>query len=522
MGLLLLVVRIILAAVFVLAGAAKVTSLKASRKAVADFGLPHWIADPIGSVLPFAELTVAALLLPVRSAWIGGVGALALFVTFIAAIGVNLTRGRKPECQCFGQIQSKPIGWQTLTRNGVLAALAALVVWAGAAAETSVIDVMAGLSGTQAVMSAVVAMVLATIAGQTWLIFHLFKQHGRLLVRMDELEKYIAAAPATAQRPHDPALQGLPLGAPAPGFELPTLAGESLALDNLHEGKPAVLIFSDSNCGPCTALLPEIGRWQREYEDKVRIVLISRGSEKANRAKAKHHGIRSVLVQKDQEVAELFRASGTPAAVLVRADGAIGSRIANGSEAITTLVATAVGGPLPVAATSGVNGRGKVLPMPVMAHGGLPIGEVAPPVSLPDLSGRTVSLSDFKGGKTLVLFWNPGCGFCQRMLPDLKDWEENRSNGAPELILISIGTVEANQKMGLRSPVLLDAQSRLRGQFRGSATPSGVLVDADGKIASELVVGAADVFALVGIANARAAGRARGGTGVTSFVADSL
>jgi thiol-disulfide isomerase/thioredoxin len=506
MGLLLLIARIMLAAVFATAGAAKLTNLKASRKAVDDFGVPAWLSHPIGSALPFAELTVAISLVSVRSAWWGGVGALVLLAAFIAAIAVNLALGRKPDCQCFGQIQSKPIGWPTLARNGALAALAALVVWAGPA-QTSVIDVMVGLSGPQAVVAAVVVIVLAAIAGQTWLIFHLFKQHGRLLLRIDELEKRFAAAPAATQRPPAPAAQGLPLGAPAPTFELPTLAGQSLALDILHSSKPAVLIFSDPNCGPCTALLPEIGRWQRDYGEKVRIALVSRGSEKANRSKVKPHGVRDVLLQTDREVAELYQANGTPAAVLVQPDGSIGSRVASGSEAITTLVATAAGVPIPTATASGGNGRGKILPMPMTAHSGLPIGEAAPSITLPDLTGRSVSLSDFKGRKTLVLFWNPGCGFCQRLLPDLKAWEENRSNGAPELLVISTGAAEANEKMGLRSPVLVDGDFNTARQFRGGGTPSGVLVDSEGNIASELAIGGSAVLALVGVTQSKRAAK---------------
>jgi peroxiredoxin/uncharacterized membrane protein YphA (DoxX/SURF4 family) len=499
MGLLLIVARIILAAVFAVAGTAKLTNLKGSRKVVTDFGLPNWLANPLGSVLPFAELTVALLLLPVGSAWWGGLGALGLLIAFIAAIAVSLAQGRKPDCQCFGQIRSKPIGWPTLLRNSVLASCASLVVYGGTVAQVSLIEVIARLSGTQALALAVTLIVLTVIAGQTWLIFHLFKQHGRLLLRMDEMEKRLAAAPATAQRPQAPAPHGLPLGAPAPAFELAAVGGQTLTLEDLHRGKPAVLIFSDPNCGPCTALLPEIGRWQRDYAEKVRIALVSRGTVKANRAKTEQLGVRDVLLQKDREVAELYQANGTPAAVLIRADGAIGSRVVAGSEAITGLVASAAGVPIPITATSGGNGRGKILPMPMPAHAGLPIGEVAPSVTLPDLTGRTVSLSDFKGRKTLVLFWNPGCGFCQRMLPDLKAWEENRSNGAPDLLLISTGTVESNQNAGLRSPVLLDAELAVARQFRGGGTPSAVLVDAEGKIASELAVGAPGVLALTGV-----------------------
>ena len=32
-------------------------------------------------------------------------------------------------------------------------------------------------------------------------------------------------------------------------------------------GKPVLLIFVDPGCGPCTALLPEIGRWQRDLRE---------------------------------------------------------------------------------------------------------------------------------------------------------------------------------------------------------------------------------------------------------------
>jgi thiol-disulfide isomerase/thioredoxin len=53
------------------------------------------------------------------------------------------------------------------------------------------------------------------------------------------------------------------------------------------------------------------------------------------------------------------------------------------------------------------------------------IGDLAPPIELEELGGESVRLEDFRGDKTLVIFWNPGCGFCQQMLPDLKEWEEN-------------------------------------------------------------------------------------------------
>ena len=49
------------------------------------------------------------------------------------------------------------------------------------------------------------------------------------------------------------------------------------------------------------------------------------------------------------------------------------------------------------------------------------VGEPVPKVALPDIEGQTVELEDFRGEETMVLFWNPGCGFCQQMLPGLKE-----------------------------------------------------------------------------------------------------
>jgi hypothetical protein len=50
--------------------------------------------------------------------------------------------------------------------------------------------------------------------------------------------------------------------------------------------------------------------------------------------------------------------------------------------------------------------------------------------------------------------------------------------------------------MGLRSPVLLDPTLATGHAFGANGTPMAVLVDANGNIASEVAVGAQEVFAL--------------------------
>jgi peroxiredoxin len=151
---------------------------------------------------------------------------------------------------------------------------------------------------------------------------------------------------------------------------------------------------------------------------------------------------------------------------------------------------------LPIAAPANGNGHGAA-PAP-SSPVSLKEGEPAPELRLPDLTGKLVDLADFRGSQTLVLFWNPGCGFCQRMLEDVKRWEARPPQGAPQLLVVSTGTVEANEALGLRSPVLLDEGFHAGSTFGANGTPMAVLIDAEGKIASQVAAGAQAVLALAG------------------------
>src|SRR5918912_4623127 len=128
----LLVARMVLALVFGVAGVAKLADRAGSQQALRDFGLPGWLASPVGVLLPLVELGVAVALLPVASAWWGAIAATALLLLFVVGMSVTLLRGRRPACHCFGQLHSAPVGGPTLIRNLVLALVAGGVVLSGA------------------------------------------------------------------------------------------------------------------------------------------------------------------------------------------------------------------------------------------------------------------------------------------------------------------------------------------------------------------------------------------------------
>ena len=128
MEIVLLLARIFLALVFGVAGFAKAARPARSRRMLIEFGVPDWLAMPLGWSLPFVEILVALALLPLVSAWWGAVAALTLLLIFAVGIGVNLSRGQTPDCNCFGQLHSRPLSRSVFTRNLLLAAVAAFMV----------------------------------------------------------------------------------------------------------------------------------------------------------------------------------------------------------------------------------------------------------------------------------------------------------------------------------------------------------------------------------------------------------
>jgi peroxiredoxin len=503
MDIVLLFARLLLAAVFVVAGGAKLADREGSRQAVVDFGVPAALAAPLGILLPLAELAVAAALIPTATAFWGAVGALVLLFLFVVGIGANLARGRKPDCHCFGQIHSAPAGWSTLARNGVLAAVAALLVWRGLEGEVgpSVVGWIGALSVAQLLILAGGMVVLALLAAQWLFLFGLMRQNGRLLARLNAVEERIAVA-GLAPAPSENGARstaGLPVGSFAPGFALEDIDGEEVTLDSLRaSGKPVMLLFTDPNCGPCAELMPEVRRWQQQYAEQLTISVIGRGTAAENSAEVSEHGVENVLLQEDWEVADAYELEATPGAVVVSPEGVVGTPLAHGPDAVEALVAQAVGGRAQLPLLHPTAGHAAQEEEEEDEPEGPKVGEPAPDFKLPDLEGQHIGLEDFRGEETLVVFFSPECGFCLEMLPDLKESVAATPDGALKLLVVSDGTVEENEAMGFGSPVVLEDDTYAVGEAFGvTGTPSAVLVDAEGRIASEMALGSGEVLELV-------------------------
>jgi uncharacterized membrane protein YphA (DoxX/SURF4 family)/peroxiredoxin len=344
----LLVARVFLAGVFFLAGVAKLADRKGSTKALNDFGLPPALARPLGLLLSVAEIAVAVALVPVALAWYGACAALTLLAIFTIGIAITLARGRNPDCHCFGQLHSSPVGRSTLIRNGILGALAAWLVLRGPSQDgPSLWRHLAAAGDNERRLFLVAACVMCFLALRA-----LRRRDPATPESASDDSQSVAEQPAAPDTPYPREMSplqeilqegmGWPIGTQAPEFSLSDITGEKCSLQSLRDnGRTICLVFSSPHCASCVALWPFLSGWAREYDRALSIVVISRGASTENLAKQNNLDASRVLLQLEFEMSDAYGVTATPAAVLIGTDGRIQSRLAVGRDDIHQLISSA-------------------------------------------------------------------------------------------------------------------------------------------------------------------------------------
>lgn len=483
----LFILRIILVGIFSVAGFAKLYDLDGSKKAVVGFGVPESLAKPIGVLLPLAEILIAILLIFVQTSWFGAIGATVLLGVFIAGMTWQWKQGNAPDCHCFGQVHSEPVSPKSIIRNVVFILPAIGLIIAGKDNQGLNLFDSNFNSTTESTMTIIIGLaVIGLLAAVVYFLKQISEQQVQIMRRIEILEFTAHEGTKEVEREDvSNPTEGLPIGTPAPVFELPDLNDKQVVLKDLLSPKKATMFFFVSpTCNPCGALLPEIEQWQTDLKDKLNFVFISSGGAKENAEKLGGKTLKKVLLQKDREIAELYGAKWTPTAVLINGDGRIASRVAAGDTAIRELVEK-------IKST-----EDEILFVATDENSKL--GTDLPEFDLEDVEGKKISPKDFFGKPTLVTYWSTGCGWCQRMLDDLRDWDKTKGQDEPNLLLVSSGEVEANKEIGLNSTIVLDNEGVISNNLGMSGTPSAVLINENGKVISEVAVGSSQIWALVG------------------------
>jgi protein-disulfide isomerase len=132
---------------------------------------------------------------------------------------------------------------------------------------------------------------------------------------------------------------------------------------------------------------------------------------------------------------------------------------------------------------------------------GLPVNSAAPPFELTAYAGGKRSLAELlaHGKPVLLIFTNPTCGPCVVLFAEIKEWQQSHSDQLT-IALISFGTIKENfvnvARNGL-GQVLLQQQREVAEQYGANVTPTAVVVNANGRIASPVAAGADEIRALL-------------------------
>lgn len=123
------------------------------------------------------------------------------------------------------------------------------------------------------------------------------------------------------------------------------------------------------------------------------------------------------------------------------------------------------------------------------------IGEIAPEIDLPSMTGEQITLSKLKGQPVLVNFWATWCGPCRQEFPSLvRKYKQYQDQG---FVVIGVNTEDENSDEGVLTfmrntlvnfPIVRDRDLKLEKAYRINGLPTSFFIDRKG-IVRDIVVG---------------------------------
>jgi peroxiredoxin len=341
---------------------------------------------------------------------------------------------------------------------------------------------------------------VSTAVGWT-VAYQVVRQHGRLLLRLEQLEARLDAAertqlPLLSSEHHHAAAEpaGLDVGTELPGFELPDATGRMLGPADFR-GDRLLLVHWSPGCGFCELIAPDLAALQEPLLRRdTSLALVSSGDVETNREFAERYGLTCpVLLQDGSPAVPAFRGMGTPVAYLLDEQGRVAAPLAVGSDQVPELAREAAAG----------NGRlpgQKSLRHSRIEREGLRAGTPAPMFILPEVRGGTVALEDFRGREVLLVFSAPDCGPCDVLAPHLIRLHQRSVDSGLQIVLVGRGPMEDNrrkaQEHGMEFPVVVQDHWKLSKEYGIFATPVAFLIDRNGTVARDVARGVDQVLEL--------------------------
>jgi len=111
-----------------------------------------------------------------------------------------------------------------------------------------------------------------------------------------------------------------------------------------------------------------------------------------------------------------------------------------------------------------------------------------PPLTLPDLAGKTHRLEDYRGGVVLVNFWASWCPPCVHELPSMQRLSRELEGRPFTILAVDMAESEADvrrfleEKVQVDFTVLMDRDGSALREWKVFAFPTSFVVGPDGQI----------------------------------------
>ena len=121
------------------------------------------------------------------------------------------------------------------------------------------------------------------------------------------------------------------------------------------------------------------------------------------------------------------------------------------------------------------------------------VGLPAPDFKFPDMGGKMVSLSDYRGKVVLVNIWATWCSSCVDEMPSMEKLYQKLKGEDFEILAVSIDSLGAEvvapfmKKYKLTFPALIDSAGAIRMGYRTTGVPESFIIDKDGILVKKII-----------------------------------
>jgi peroxiredoxin len=119
-------------------------------------------------------------------------------------------------------------------------------------------------------------------------------------------------------------------------------------------------------------------------------------------------------------------------------------------------------------------------------------GTEAQDFTLPDLDGKEVSLSDFRGKVVFLNLWATWCKPCEEEMPSMQQLYEDQEGKPFEIVAVSLDSEGPEvvrkfvEKYNLTFVVLHDRKGRIKETYKSTGVPETFIIDQNGVIAEKV------------------------------------